>query len=84
MFLSAMATSTMSDDKYDIDNVCRTCLTYTNDLQSIFQICASSTLPVQLDSLIMSISKVEVRMYFFFIRNVDLHYVFTDCVSISD
>lgn len=60
VFVCAL-TSKMSDDEYDFDNVCRTCLAYSNDLQSIFEICASSTLPVQLDSLIMSITKVEVR-----------------------
>ncbi|XP_037040901.1 zinc finger protein 84-like isoform X2 [Bradysia coprophila] len=56
-----MTTSKMSDDEYDFDNLCRTCLAYSSDLQSIFEICASSTLPVQLDSLIMSITKVEIN-----------------------
>ncbi|KAG4065130.1 hypothetical protein HA402_007527 [Bradysia odoriphaga] len=56
-----MTTSKMSDDEYDFDKLCRTCLSYSSDLQSIFEICASSTLPVQLDSLIMSITKVEIN-----------------------
>lgn len=75
-----MATSKMSDDEYDFDNVCRTCLSYSNDLQSIFEICASSTLPVQVDSLIMSITKVEVRASFFLRFELDV--LLTTCISI--
>lgn len=51
----------MTDVEYDLNNICRTCLTYSTDLQSIFEICVSTTLPVQLDSIIMSVTKVEVR-----------------------
>ncbi|KAJ6635839.1 Zinc finger protein [Pseudolycoriella hygida] len=57
-----MSSSKMSEDEYDFDNVCRTCLSHSNDLQSVFQLCASSTLPVQLNSVIMSITKVEINL----------------------